>query len=149
MTKRVFEVFQPPTALVEWPLKAGAPVPHLPDSADVVDAELTIRETFDGPTETFPRNFWRFSIQQYTDAQLVPNLSMLFMAYGFNPNYIYQITYPTSGAPVVGMGLGAIRNITTFLRYESAQRGNPIAGTIDHAYAYGQSQSARLLREFL
>lgn len=149
VTGRVFEVFQTPTPLVEWPLKSGAPRPHLPDDPYDRTAELTVRESEDAAAQTIPRGRWSFSAQQYTDGMLVPDPSTLFMSSGFLPGRIYQVTYRTTGAPVVGMGLLAIRSVASFLRYGPAAAGNPLAGAIDYTYAYGMSQTARLLREFL
>ena len=59
------------------------------------------------------------------------------------------MVYTTTGAPVIGLGLLAMRDIVSFLRYGSAQEGNPCAGHIQYAYSFGRSQSGRFLRHFL
>src|SRR5262245_19631943 len=41
------------------------------------------------------------------------------------------------------------RDLVAFLRYGTAQAGNPCAGDVQHAYAFGASQSGRYLRQFL
>jgi hypothetical protein len=71
------------------------------------------------------------------------------MASGFLPGNVYQVVYSTTGAPVVGLGLLATRDIGAFLRYGTPQEGNPCAGSLEHAYTFGVSQSARFLRHFL
>ncbi len=47
-----------------------------------------------------------------------------------------------------GVGFAAVRDIALFLRDAPADR-NPLAGTIDRAYAMGYSQTARFLKSFL
>jgi hypothetical protein len=45
--------------------------------------------------------------------------------------------------------LFAARDTIAFLRHGGAEDGNPCAGEIRHAYAFGASQSGRYLRQFL
>ncbi|MCH7706782.1 MAG: hypothetical protein IIB33_07010, partial [Chloroflexi bacterium] len=52
-------------------------------------------------------------------------------------------------APVIGLGFLAMRDCTSFFRYATAEQGNPCAGSIERAYAYGASQSGRFVREFI
>ena len=62
---------------------------------------------------------------------------------------VYQVLYTTTGAPVIGLGLLTPRDLIAFLRYGTAQEGNPCAGALHAAYAFGASQSGRYLRHFL
>ena len=55
----------------------------------------------------------------------------------------------TTGAPVVGLGMLATRDSAVFLQHASSGDGNPLAGSIDHSYTFGVSQSGRYLRLFL
>ncbi len=50
---------------------------------------------------------------------------------------------------MIGLGLLAARDTVAFLRHGGAADGNPCAGDIRHAYAFGASQSGRYLRQFL
>ena len=75
--------------------------------------------------------------------------SHAYLASGFQPGKVYQVIYTTTGAPVSGLGLLAIRDFGSFLRYGSSAEGNPCAGNIEHAYVSGVSQSGRFLRLFL
>ena len=68
---------------------------------------------------------------------------------GFLPGKVYQVVYTTAGAPVIGLGLLATRDMASFLRYGAASEGNPCAGHIQYAYSFGRSQSGRFLRHFL
>jgi hypothetical protein len=50
---------------------------------------------------------------------------------------------------VVGLGLIGTRDVVSFLRHAPAEAGNPMAGQVDFAIAFGASQSGRFLRQFL
>jgi len=65
------------------------------------------------------------------------------------PGKVYQVIYTTTGAPVVGCGLLATRDLGSFLKYGTAAEGNPCAGDLEYAYSFGVSQSGRFLRHFL
>jgi hypothetical protein len=83
------------------------------------------------------------------NGKAVPDDSHVHLASGFLAGKVYQVIYTTTGAPVVGLGQLATRDITTFLRYGSAEQENPLAGQIDKAISFGVSQSGRYLRLFL
>ena len=57
---------------------------------------------------------------------------------GFQPFHWYELVYRSSFAPVVGAGLLAVRDFTSYLRVGH-----------DAAFAYGVSQAGRFLRQFL
>ena len=78
-----------------------------------------------------------------------PNLHLLYLASGFVTGKVYHVINTTTGARVIGLGLLTARDIVAFLRNSTAQQGNPCAGTIERAYAFGASQSGRYLRQFL
>src|SRR6185295_10279761 len=50
---------------------------------------------------------------------------------------------------LVGLGLLAVRDVGAWLRFGAAGAGNPSAGRLDRAYAFGVSQTGRFLRHFL
>ena len=119
------------------------PATHLYDP----DATLLVRDTDDAPPQVIPRAQWSFA--KLEDGKVVPDASHIYMASGFVAGKLYQVVYTTTGAPVIGLGLLTTRDITAFLRYGTAQEGNPCAGSVQHAYAFGASQSGRYLRQFL
>ena len=45
--------------------------------------------------------------------------------------------------------MASVRDIVSFLKYENGQAGNPCAGTIERAHAFGASQSGRFLRTYI
>ena len=95
---------------------------------DDADAVLTVRTSPDAEPTTIPRKAWRFTDETHVAVDG-----------GFKPFHWYQLVYRTSLAPVAGCGLLAIRDVVSHLR----------ADGIDHTFAYGVSQSGRLLRQFL
>lgn len=123
---------------------------HRPYPAnDVADqtAVMTVQEHEDAPEEIIPRERWSFA--RLENGRAVPDASHVYLASGFQPGKVYQVIYATTGAPVVGLGQVATRDMAAFLRYAPSQEGNPLAGNIDHAYSFGVSQSGRFLRLFL
>jgi hypothetical protein len=70
------------------------------------------------------------------------------MGKGFEPGKVYRCIYTTATAPVVGLGIAAVRDLISHLRY-SDTADNPGAGDIQHALAFGSSQSGRFLRHML
>ena len=111
------------------------------------EANLLVRDHEDAPPDTIPRDRWSFA--RLEDGRVVPDASHIYMASGFSPGKVYQIVYSTTGAPVVGLGLLATRDMASFLRYGPAREGNPCAGDVQYAYGFGASQSGRFLRQFL
>ena len=113
-----------------------------------MEAVLTVQDHEDAPEQIVPRGQWSFA--RLEDGRVVPDASHVYMAAGFNPGKVYQVIYSTSGAPIVGLGLLATRDMGAFLRYANEKEGNPCAGdALEHAYAFGVSQSGRFLRQFL
>src|SRR5690606_8662120 len=108
--------------------------------ADVADpdAVLTVREHENGPREVIPRERWYF-----------PDPTHIALPSGFQAGKVYECVYRTSRAPVVGLGLLAVRDTVSFLKHGSSMLQNPISGHIERAYGFGASQSGRFLRHFL
>lgn len=123
---------------------------HQPYStADLEDpeAKLYVREWEDGPDAMIPRDRWRFAREE--GGQVVPSAQHIYLEEGFEPGKIYHLVYTALGAPVVGCGLLAARDIASFLKYGTAEDGNPVADGIDHAYSFGMSQTGRMQRHYL
>jgi Alpha/beta hydrolase domain len=111
------------------------------------DATLFVRDADEAPPQVIPRAQWSFA--KLEAGKVVPDASHIYLASGFVPGKLYQVVYTTTGAPVIGLGLLTARDLVAFLRYGTAQAGNPCAGGVQHAYAFGASQSGRYLRQFL
>ncbi len=120
--------------------------PYPAADVDGPDAVLTVRDTPTGPRATIPRERWRFA---KTDPDPGPADTHIWLAGGFEAGRIYEVVYRTRICPVVGTGLLAVRDCGSFLRYGDVTDGNPCAGWVNRAYAFGMSQSGRFLRHFL
>lgn len=110
------------------------------------DATLVVRDFDAAPDRTIPRADWQFAREE--NGMVVPDGSHIYYPAGFEPGLIYSVYYQTSHSPVVGTGLLAIRDSASFLRFSNSQ-DNPCAGSVQHAYTWGISQTGRMLRHFL
>ena len=111
------------------------------------DSVLTVQDHEDAPQRVIPREEWSF--RRLEGERAVPDRRHIYMETGFTPGKVYRVIYETSGAPVVGLGLLATRDIASFLRHGAQQEGNPCGDSLERAYAFGRSQSGRFLRHFL
>jgi hypothetical protein len=121
--------------------------PYPTNNLNDQEAVLTEQEHEDAPERIIPRHSWSFA--RLADGGVVPDAAHVYMAAGFQPGKVYQVIYTTTGAPIVGFGLLVTRDMASFLRYGTAEAGNPCAGDIARAYSFGVSQSGRFLRTFL
>lgn len=112
---------------------------------DEADAMLTVRDSEDGPVTVIARDRWRFA--EETADGVVPSSGHVHLLAGFEPGRIYHVIYTTRGAPIVGAGMLALRDLPAFLR--SSDPSNPAAGMVERVHGFGMSQCGRLLRHFL
>jgi hypothetical protein len=144
---KIAMTFQPDAPMQVQLLSDRLHRPHPVRDVNDLDATLTVQDHEDAPPHTIPRQQWSFA--RLEDGRVVPDATQVYMASGFLPGKVYQVIYTTAGAPVIGLGLLAARDVVSCLRYGSAQEGNPCAGQIQYAYSFGRSQSGRFLRHFL
>ena len=81
--------------------------------------------------------------------RVVPDTRHVHLDSGLSKGRLYQIAYTAVGARVLSLGMVALRDCAAWLRYGGADDGNPAAGALRHAYAYGRSQTGRLLRTLI
>ncbi|HLK48064.1 MAG TPA: alpha/beta hydrolase domain-containing protein [Bryobacteraceae bacterium] len=104
-----------------------------------LDARLTFRTRIDETPREIPRDQWRFG----------PNGCTVVLATGFQAG-LYDAIYQAKDPPVAALGLAAIRDFASYLKYGgngATLRENP--ASLRRIIGYGYSQSARLLRQFL
>jgi hypothetical protein len=114
---------------------------HIPyETIDLEDAQakVTVRERAGAPAVEIPRADWHFA-----DAGHVT------LKGGYKPGAIYEFIYRSADPALVGLGFLAIRDTAAWLRWGSAESGNPCAATLERAYVFGVSQSGRFLRHML
>ncbi len=103
---------------------------------------LTVRDT---PTEArtkIPRSDWSFA--HVVDGKLTPDPHYIHLNTGFVPGKIYEAVYSSKNPAVVGVGLAAVRDFLSYLKYDPQATAR-----VKRVYAVGISQSGRFLRHFL
>ena len=121
--------------------------PYPTNNLDDSYAKLLVYDASDAPARVMPRAEWSFA--KLDEGRVLADASHVYLASGFVPGKQYEVIYTTTGAPIVGLGLLTARDAAAFLRYGNVDEGNPCASNLQHAYAFGASQSGRYLREFL
>ena len=109
------------------------------------EALLLVRDWEDGTDTVVSRGQWRFARE--TGNGVVSSREHVYLESGFQPGKIYHVVYTTEGAPVVGAGLLAVRDVASWLRKPSPL--NLVHGGFDRVYGYGISQTGRMLRHFV
>lgn len=132
-------VFEPDGPATRFPLGEANVAPYRADPATADQATLSERDYVGGPARRLPRDAWRFD-DDFAAVTYEP---------GFTPGRAYEVAFTARGAPLTGHGLAATRDLVSFLRFASAQDGNPLAGEIEQALALGVSQTGRFLRQMI
>jgi hypothetical protein len=135
----------------------SAPLDGYPAVTDSMDAaKLFRRHDIDGLREEIPRDQWSFATCPDGRDGMPSDMSVCYTA-GFSTDWLYEVVYEARNAQVMGLGFAATRDIVTLLRSDTSA-SNPLVGhansgapnkVIDRAMAFGWSQSARFLRDFL
>ncbi len=141
---RVYVQLQAPVAVADFLLSDRGHDPYEAADLDEREAVLVVRGQPDGPAEVIPRARWRFA--RVEGERVIPDTRHIYLAGGFAKGRIYQLAYTAVGARVLGLGMAALRDCVAWLKHGSAAEGNPAAGALRDAYAYGRSQTGRLLR---
>lgn len=101
---------------------------------------------------TIARNAWAFADCRTTPFPGTPDGTRLCVKDGFDPSKLYELTYTAKDPLVLGLGLAATRDIVSFFHHatrDDAGTVNPIAGSIRHTIAIGDSQSGNLIKTFI
>lgn len=104
--------------------------------------KLTVRDAPTGDRKTIPRSEWSFG--HIVDGQLTPDPHYIHLNSGFVPGRIYELVYTAKNPAVVGVGLAAVRDFFSYLKYDPQA-----TALVKRAYAVGISQSGRFLRHFI
>ena len=105
--------------------------------------QLTVRDGPFAPRRIIPRTRWRFARQDSSGA-VIEDPRSVFMAAGFESGKIYEVIYRAKDPVVAGTGLAAVRDMISYLKYDSTSIAPTRLGI-----AYGVSQTGRFLRHFL
>ncbi|MET0346377.1 MAG: alpha/beta hydrolase domain-containing protein [Casimicrobiaceae bacterium] len=110
---------------------------------DKSQAKLTHRVHMNDVAEVVPAANWTYNADG-TAISRVP-------AAPFVANDIYEFSYTAKDPMVAGLGFAAVRDIVSWLRYEttdSAGHANPLSNYITRIYTEISSQPGRLLNDF-
>ena len=141
---RVYTQVQGPRDVTDFLLSDRGHLPYPAADVEERDAVLTAHEQLDGEPQQIPRGRWRFG--RVVDGRFVVDPRHVWLQDGFEKGRIYRIAYTAVGAPVLGLGLAALRDCASWLKHGAGLPGHPAPGIVRHAYAYGRSQTGRLLR---
>ncbi|MBI4484166.1 MAG: hypothetical protein HY652_14925 [Acidobacteria bacterium] len=130
-------------------------------STDKSQASLTVREKSYDPRTPVPSSEWEFASckkDKETDRLAIkPSTKDLCLRSGLKPGHIYEFIYPAKNPFVLGLGFAGVRDLISFLRFETKDdvgNRNPLASSdgktgVKMAYAWGRSQSGRFLRDLV
>ncbi len=107
-------------------------------SLDQGQAVLSVRAHAGAAHQVMPPGAWRFRTPSEIEITRAP---------GFDGGAIYQFQYQARDPKVMGLGMAALRDVTSFLKKSPA---SPVADIRpDVAVAVGVSQSGRFLRDLI
>lgn len=111
-----------------------------PSDASAPENVLTVRDSREGERTVIPRNQWRFETEDAESG----HITHIHLEDGFKAGNIYELVYKAEDPPIVGLGLAAVRDIASHAKYDSESEF-----PIQHAVAFGVSQTGRFLRHFM
>jgi hypothetical protein len=81
-----------------------------------------------------------------------PDTKNVCLKGGFDPKYLYELTYKAKDPLVLGIGFAATRDIVSFFRNatkDSSDNPNPLAGRVSRVIAQRSSQSGNYVKSFI
>jgi len=141
---RVHSQLQSSAPVAQFLLSDRGHIPYPAADLEETGAVLTVRDMADGPETLIARARWHFA--RVDGGRVVPDATHIHLDGGFEKGRLYQITYTAVGAPVLGLSMAALRDSVSWLKHGDAASGHPAPGRLRWAYAYGRSQTGRLLR---
>jgi hypothetical protein len=103
---------------------------------------LTVREARLGAKTTLPRDSWSFG--RFENGRVFEDPTSIYLGEGFRAGKIYEAVYVAERPAVVGLGLAAIRDLASFVKYEWSTTGG-----VERLIGIGISQTGRFLRQYL
>ena len=131
-------------------LKGGAAFkPYEAADLNTSHATFTVRDTVSAPRKAIAPDRWAFGRCASGRDSLVASGFDICYFDRFDPDKIYELIYAARNPIVMGLGHAATRDLASFLRYETDDRVNPLAGRVRRVYATGASQTGGFLRDFI
>jgi hypothetical protein len=140
--------FNPDRSMEEMPLghwiagRIGGDEYPVADPKDPRNA-LTVRDRPEAPRQAIPRERWSFSHRG--EGGIEPSDRFVRLESGaFEAGRIYELVYAAKEPAVAGLGLAAVRDLASHLKYDEGATWR-----VARAYSVGISQSGRFLRQYL
>jgi Alpha/beta hydrolase domain len=138
---RVYVQLQAPEDVSDFLLSDRAHQAYPAAELDERDAVLTVRDMPDAEPEVIARAKWKFG--RVIDGRVTADPRHVWLEGGFRKGRLYHLAYTASGAQVVGLGIVALRDCAAWLKSGDAP------AQARWVYAYGRSQTGRLLRTLI
>ena len=116
---------------------------------------LTVRDAYAGARTPVAADRWAFGRCPTGLASLVASTTDICLFDGFDPDKVYELTYPAKNPWVMGLAYTVTRDLASFLRYETADdegSPNPLRSAgrgVRRVYGLGISSTGMYLRDFL
>lgn len=131
-------------------IAGGGHLAYEPTESGLADATLTQRLYQDDPRIPIEGSGFSLTVNEVPESNQ-PEI-LLNVEGGLTPGYIYELIYEAKDPVLAAAGMAGIRDMVSLIRYggPGASELEPLGlPDIDHAIAWGISQSGRLLRLFL
>lgn len=122
--------------------------PYATASMDPSRALLTLRTSEEGVVIPVASGDWAFADCTASPFPGTPDPNKLCLKNGFDPGYLYELSYTAKDPLVLGIGFAATRDIVSYMRHATGSE-NPVAGTIVKVIGQGISQSGNFVRSFI
>ena len=122
-------------------------IPYVVVNPDDTRNVLTVREAPAGERMVIPRDEWQFG--RLEDGRMVADTTRVYLSSGFEPGRIYEAVFVSQAPPIAGLGLAAMRDAVSQVKYSGAGALGIPAGSIERAIAFGDSQAGRYLRHYV
>jgi alpha/beta hydrolase family protein len=112
-------------------------------TTDTTKATLTMRNHLTDTPVTIPSTGWSWTS---------PNTIALAGNAPFNQSWIYELYFTAQQPYVAGIGMAAVRDFVSFLRYQKADQlgtPNPLAGDPQRVIWWSLSQPSRLMNDYV
>jgi hypothetical protein len=131
-------------------IAGGGHLAYEPTAGGLENATLNRRLYQNDPRVPVERS--RFTLDVEDEPQSNQPIVSINLQGGFEPGYIYELIYEAKNPVLAGAGMSAIRDVVSLIRFgeEGSEKLAPLnLPDIEHTVAWGNSQSGRLLRQFM
>jgi hypothetical protein len=126
--------------VIDTPNSTSEELSYPTASLDPHQAQLTVRTHYQDSSTVVPPENWEFVDERH--ARLRP------AGTAFKQGSLYELAYQAKDPTVAGLAFAGVRDLAAYL-HRSTDTANPLAGRVDEVYAFGISQPARFLHDFV